>query len=131
MKKEELLKRLETIKKLEDNWDNYGADPINETVIKNTKILIDNLRILPDFIAPLQWGAIQLEWERKNLNESINDIYIEIEVCLPEYKGSKLSDSLSVFIMITDKESLTHEINKVIPFESYNLLNDVIEFFLK
>lgn len=131
MKKEELLKRLETIKKLEDNWDNYGADPINETVIKNTKILIDNLRILPDFIAPLQWGAIQLEWERKNLNESINDIYIEIEVCLPEYKGSKLSDSLSVFIMITDKESLTHEINKVIPFKSYNLLNDVIEFFLK
>ena len=75
MKKEELLKRLETIKKLEDNWDNYGADPINKTVIKNTKILIDNLRILPDFIAPIAWGAIQLEWERKNLNETGTGVF--------------------------------------------------------
>lgn len=128
-KKDELLKELEEIKELEDDWDNYGADPIDEKIIENTKFLIENLRILPDHIAPLPWGAIQLEWERKNpyINE---EIYIEVEVCLPKQEGSNANDYLSTFIMITDEQQLNHEVNKIIPFAVYNLLNDTIDFFL-
>jgi hypothetical protein len=72
MPKNSLYDKLESFSKLQPDWDGYGADPISNLTIDNTRNLLSKLK--GDWeIFPVNNGAIQVEKEK-------NEYYIEIEV---------------------------------------------------
>lgn len=122
-KKNNLLQELEKIKNLEEDWDNYGADPINKRVITNTEFLINNLEIKPVNISPTPWGTIQMYWRSKNTD-------ITIEVLEPERNGREFISYLEIFIIITNNEQETNIISKQFKLSNYNIINSFVEFFI-
>ena len=59
------LKKLDVISNLNDNWDGYGAEPLQKKLIALTADLIRKLYIQPE-IFPTADGTIQLEFEKGN-----------------------------------------------------------------
>ncbi|MBE9130114.1 MULTISPECIES: hypothetical protein [unclassified Coleofasciculus] len=66
-----IFKRLKELAQLEADWDSYGAEPVSSVAIVTAFELLDALReqlsrkvreLLPQFIAPLVDGGLQLEW---------------------------------------------------------------------
>ena len=122
-KKNNLLQELEKIKNLEEDWDNYGADPINKRVITNAEFLINNLEIKPVNISPTPWGTIQMYWRSKNTD-------ITIEVLEPERDGREFISYLEIFIIVTNNEQETNIISKQFKLSNYNIINSFVEFFI-
>ena len=124
MTKNEIFERLDEFSKLDDNWDNNGADPINKQVIINTREIVNNLKNNPYFVAPISWGAIQLEWES-------NNYYIEIEIEVPENN----KNIINVFILFDDNIT-DYNLTKKIEFEEsefktiITLIDGLVEFFI-
>jgi len=62
-----LVEIINEISQLEENWDGYGALKISQSVIRNTLLIIESIRLFPQFldpsITPLANGTISLEWE--------------------------------------------------------------------
>ena len=114
-KKNNLLQELEKIKDLKDDWDNYGADPINKKVITNAEFLINNLEIKPANIAPTPWGTIQMYWRSKNTD-------ITIEVLEPERDGREFISYLEIFIIVTNNEQETNIISKQFKLSNYSIV---------
>ncbi|NOX87313.1 MAG: hypothetical protein GXO86_15375 [Chlorobi bacterium] len=68
------------MKKLDQNWNGYLAEPINEKIIKTVENFIPDLEIQPQ-IFPTGRGTIQIEYyiNDKNLAEIeifTNEIYL-------------------------------------------------------
>ena len=122
-KKNNLLQELEKIKNLKEDWDNYGADPINKRVIANAEFLINNLETKPVNIAPTPWGTIQMYWKSKN-NE------ITIEVLEPERDGREFISYLEIFIIVTNNEQETNIISKQFKLSNYDIIDNFVEFFI-
>lgn len=122
-KKNNLLQELEKIKKLEEDWDNYGADPINKRVIANAEFLINNLEIEPVNIVPTPWGTIQMYWKSKNTD-------ITVEVLEPERDGREFISYLEIFIIVTNNEQETNIISKQFKLSNYNTIDNFVEFFI-
>ena len=124
MTKNEIFERLDEFSKLDDNWDNNGADPINKQVIINTREIVNNLKNDPYFVAPIPWGTIQLEWES-------NNYYIEIEIEVPENN----KNIINVFILLND-DITNYNLTKKIEFEESEfktirtLIDGLVEFFI-
>ena len=124
MTKNEIFERLDEFGKLDDNWDNNGADPINKQVIINTREIVNNLKNNPYFVAPIPWGTIQLEWES-------NNYYIEIEIEIPENN----KNIINVFILLND-DITNYNLTKKIEFEEsefktiITLIDGLVEFFI-
>lgn len=64
---------LNSIKKLEYDWNENGAEPFSDSLIKKCYQILDSLSDEP-FIAPTACGAIQFEYEKNNGE------YLEFEV---------------------------------------------------
>lgn len=122
-KKNNLLQELEKIKSLEEDWDNYGADPINKRVITNAEFLINNLEIKPVNITPTPWGTIQMYWKSKNTD-------VTVEVLEPERDGKEFISYLEIFIIVTNNEQETNIISKQFKLSNYNIINSFVEFFI-
>ena len=122
-KKNNLLQELEKIKNLEEDWDNYGADPINKRVITNAEFLINNLEIKPVNISPTPWGTIQMYWKSKNTD-------ITVEVLEPERDGREFISYLEIFIIVTNNEQETNIISKQFKLSNYNIIDNFVEFFI-
>lgn len=122
-KKNNLLQELEKIKNLEEDWDNYGADPINKRVIANAEFLINNLEIKPVNIVPTPWGTIQMYWKSKNTD-------ITVEVLEPERDGREFISYLEIFIIVTNNEQETNIISKQFKLSNYNIIDNFVEFFI-
>lgn len=122
-KKNSLLQELEKIKNLEEDWDNYGADPINKRVITNAEFLINNLEIKPVNIVPTPWGTIQMYWKSKNTD-------ITVEVLEPERDGREFISYLEIFIIVTNNEQETNIISKQFKLSNYNIIDNFVEFFI-
>ena len=60
------------ISDLQQDWNGYGAQPINQTVIKHAKVICYRLGIVPE-IFPTARNSVHLQVE-------YNDTYFEIEV---------------------------------------------------
>ena len=82
--------------KLDDNWDGYGAESINEKVVSNACRIMDMLRsvswlTLPE-MAPTTRGTISLSWENED-----DEMYLEIGNT--RYSGYiDMGDSSSILI---------------------------------
>ena len=122
-KKNNLLQELEKIKDLKEDWDNYGADPIDKKVITNAEFLINNLEIKPANIAPTPWGTIQMYWKSKNTD-------ITIEVLEPERDGREFISYLEIFIIVTNNEQETNIISKQFKLSNYSIIDNFVEFFI-
>lgn len=122
-KKNNLLQELEKIKDLKEDWDNYGADPINKKVITNAEFLINNLETKPVNIAPTPWGTIQMYWRSKSTD-------ITIEVLEPERDGREFISYLEIFIIVTNNEQETNIISKQFKLSNYSIIDNFVEFFI-
>lgn len=122
-KKNNLLQELEKIKDLKEDWDNYGADPIDKKVITNAEFLINNLEIKPVNIAPTPWGTIQMYWRSKSTD-------ITIEVLEPERDGREFISYLEIFIIVTNNEQETNIISKQFKLSNYSIVDNFVEFFI-
>ena len=70
-----LLKRIDEIQSLKENWNGYGTNSIPFSAIKRAKTFIFLLRDLSEFlyIYPTARESIQIEFEK-------DDIYFEAEI---------------------------------------------------
>ncbi len=73
-------KQLERVRRLRQNWDGDGADPINPAIIATASRFLakfgDSFRTSPR-VVPMTMGRVQLEWHRGNRS-------LEIEFETPE-----------------------------------------------
>jgi hypothetical protein len=61
--------KLEHIKELPDNWDDYGSPPLTEEQYNNAKLFlekIDGLGFPSVQLVPCSGGGVQLEWHCNN-----------------------------------------------------------------
>lgn len=71
--KQKNLDRLNQIKELKDDWNGYGAQSIDNIVIKSVENIIENVHVQPE-IYPTGRNSIQLEYELEDRS------YLEFEV---------------------------------------------------
>jgi len=78
-----IFERLKEIAQLKADWDSYGAEPVSSVALVAAFELLDTVREqisrkvrepLPQFIAPLADGGLQLEWSGQQ-----GDIEVEID----------------------------------------------------
>lgn len=67
------IEKIKGFANLQKNWDSYGADPPNESVINKAITLYEKLTRKPDKISPSVVGGIGFIYRGKDR------IYIEIE----------------------------------------------------
>lgn len=92
------LEKLDEISKLEKDWNGYGAEPIDERLIKETRSILNGLGDLPQpFVSPFGGGGgIQIEWEKKDKT------YLEIEIKSCTDYGEE--NKYDAFICLSPKE---------------------------
>ena len=63
-RREKLLKDLEEISLLEENWDTYGAPEFSNQAIANARKLLEhwNYDTLPNTVTPTSNGTLSWEW---------------------------------------------------------------------
>lgn len=74
MSMKEIVERIKDFRELKQNWDGYGAEPLEPSVIQAALHFVDLIRCSPNIeVFPTALGTIQFEWE--------NGIYyVETEV---------------------------------------------------
>lgn len=101
------LKILDEISKLEQNWNQYDADPFSKELIDKVKNIIKNLKYQPDYIFPTARNSIQLEYYNKN-----ND-YLEFEIFENgEIQKFTCNESVNNNFSCKIKEIINQEIEK-------------------
>ena len=74
MSMKEIVERIKSFRELKQNWDGYGAEPLDPSVIVAALHFVDLIGCSPNIeVFPTALGTIQFEWE--------NGIYyVETEV---------------------------------------------------
>lgn len=74
MSMKEIVERIKGFRELKQNWDGYGAEPLEPSVIQAALHFVDLIGCSPNIeVFPTALGTIQFEWE--------NGIYyVETEV---------------------------------------------------
>lgn len=74
MSMKEIVERIKSFRELKQNWDGYGAEPLEPSVIVAALHFVDLIGCSPNIeVFPTALGTIQFEWE--------NGIYhVETEV---------------------------------------------------
>lgn len=94
------LEKLNSIAKLEQNWDLYGSDVIDERLINKVEKLLRSLKHQPE-VFPTGNGGIQLDFFKDD------DNFLEIEITIDEI-------NLVRVIAGVDEECELYNINEVI-----------------
>ena len=61
LNQDQLHERLDKFLTYEKDWDSYGADPINPSIVARAHALVDEYPTLFTFVAPICNGSVQLE----------------------------------------------------------------------
>lgn len=77
MTKQDCFDKFNKISEYEENWNGYGAEPIDEELIVECKFIVNQLSVCPE-IYPTANKSIQLEYHSDN-------VYIEIEAFSDRY----------------------------------------------
>ena len=73
----ETLKRINNLASLPQNWDAYGAPPIDERIIATAKYIALRVPLLSvPMVVPMSGGNLQFEWH-------IRERFLELEFELP------------------------------------------------
>ena len=100
------------IRNLKSNWNEYGADPIPETIINKCWLICKKLRIQP-MISPTARNSIQFEYELED------ESYLEFEIyrdkitilCIEKKEYNK---SIEFVLKSLDKDSIVKDMNLII-----------------
>lgn len=82
---------IESIKKLEENWNDNHANPFSPNLIRKVAGIISVLKVQPQ-IFPTARNSIQLEYEKENGDYLEFEIYEEFITCYQEI-GQEVIDS--------------------------------------
>jgi hypothetical protein len=84
----EVMDRLRSFERLEENWDGFEANPPSAALIESTALLAQELKARgappPSRVVPGKNGSVVLEWQKQGA-------YAEIEVCQPGYAEGLLA----------------------------------------
>jgi hypothetical protein len=72
LESQDIIKKIESFRELEQDWNGYGANPFSEKLITKALDLAKQLSPVPK-VFPTGRDSIQLEWETDNM-------FLEIEV---------------------------------------------------
>ena len=112
--KQDSLKTIKDISKLEFDWNGYGANPINKKAIKLSKDIIMILDVQPD-IFPTARQSIQMEYRTENGS------YLEFEI---------FEDKITT--LEVPHRNYNKNIQQKIDPGNYIILSDILnEFFSK
>ena len=79
MDKTELINRLMEFAKLQEDWDSYGAKPISSVALVKVFEVVENINTLPQFVAPIGNGGLQLEWSIQRVGIDVIEVEVEIQ----------------------------------------------------
>ena len=65
--------RIEALRKLQNNWDGEGAEPIDEKVLERVKRIVEASDLGDYHLIPMRNGGVQFEW-----NTPLFDFEVEI-----------------------------------------------------
>ncbi|QZT38688.1 hypothetical protein K5X82_07260 [Halosquirtibacter xylanolyticus] len=113
----DLYNRLSDIKKLESNWDGYGAVKFNPKVISNA---IDLIKSLPSLdlveITPFSHGTIGFDWELENGEINLEIGMSEINIVFDDFEKGYSDKSFTI------EESFDNELRSIL-IEKINIFN--------
>lgn len=85
----DLVQKSASILRLQENWDSYGASPINPAVVWSAIELVlrvSSRKTTKPSIIPINSGGVQVEWH-------LNDVDLEIEIPVPGYFNVLFDDN--------------------------------------
>lgn len=94
-----LVMRLDEIKSLEDNWNGYGAAPIDPQIIFKARKFLAQVKDLSSYISifPTARQSIQIEWKK-------DDKYCEAEI---------FADSIEIYAEKNDVEQIDSQFQTI------------------
>lgn len=102
MTKQDCLDKLKKISEYKDNWNSYGAEPIDKDLIDECKTIINQVFVYPEIFATAN-KSIKLKYHSDN-------VYIEIE-------------------MFSDRYILSCEVNKKCADTELNSMSQAIDWW--
>ncbi len=60
-----ILRNLENLRELAEDWDSYGSPAVSERLIQNAKAFlnsVEDMHLPKTFVVPVSGGGVQLEW---------------------------------------------------------------------
>ena len=79
LRDDQIQERLEKYTKFEEDWDGYGAHPIQQQTVERTLEIIKEIRIRPSWTAPASDGSILLSWDYQVNDKTLYDIELYVE----------------------------------------------------
>lgn len=92
--KQNCLNKLKTISGYEENWNGYGARPIDDDIIDDCRRIMNRVAVYPEIFATAN-NSIQLEYQT-------DKAYVELEI---------FTDKYVLFIQINDDAGKTAKNN--------------------
>lgn len=126
------MNTLESIKKdcSESGWDGYTAEPINDVVLENAKLVQP---FIPDDFELFPCGDGSVKWENSGSNE--NDVFEMIEIYDNEFYHERINP---LTFNDNDNETIFKESNDINEFLQYlkqrfveNKIKDIEKDFKK
>ena len=100
------------IRNLEYNWNGYGANPIQETLVNRCWLICTKLRIQP-LISPTARNSIQFEYELEDKSYLEFEIYRDkITVLIVEKR--EYNKAIEFNLKALDKDSIIKDMNLLI-----------------
>lgn len=120
--------------KLENNWDSYGAEPISNISIKSANNFLefyyDNIKDSGyeydyTFIAPLNDGSIQIEFNDDNDFHNFSEIEFNIDNTINYIIFDKIDGELSTLLEENNLENNEKTYHKILyhilkPYNAFN-----------
>lgn len=103
--KQDCFDRLKEISEFKENWNGYGAEPIDKDLIDECKIIVNQVSVYPE-IFPTANKSIQLEYDS-------DEAYIEIEI---------FSDRYTLFCEVNNKCADTELYSRSQAIDWWNVL---------
>jgi len=100
-KLEKMKMKVQSFKKLQFNWDTYGAEPFSDNLILRTINVLNNLSVAAD-IYPTGRKSIQLEYEKANGD------YLEFEIFEEKIEFLKIVNNTETEGEIEENQINTH-----------------------
>lgn len=87
-----MYKKLNKIANLEQNWNGYGADKLDENLIKRAKDFIEKTDIIASDISvfPTANNSIQIEWEKTDQSYCEAEIFVDNIQIYAEFPNNKV-----------------------------------------
>ena len=100
MTREKAIAEIEKLTELKEDWNSYGAPPMDPQSVAAAKLLLDVLDVLPDGVVPTNDGLIGLYWRGELVQAEVNtDGTLDIFVDAERVSVTTLKRALELFVV--------------------------------